>query len=213
MKRIILIILIIGTVQIAKAQETEEWKTKTFVTGYFALNGEYIHNFTVFEEIKGTNYGLNIAEASILTSIQPLEKIKINSVITYKPRLNIDGIIVELNGEWTYSDAFIVKAGRFLLPLHPANSQYYAPMNVGAALPIFVTNHTLFPLNMNGINLNGKMPLNDNLSLCYSFAGGQYAKMRSTEAGILGFFGRDGVYMNDNIQQVKSSIEKIESAQ
>ena len=213
MKKLILIfVLIIGIAQIINAQEAEEWKTQTFVTGYFALNGEYV-GLPVFEEVKGQNFGVGIAEASILSTIRPLEKLKISSVLTYKPRLNIDGIIVELSGEWTFSELLKIKIGRFLLPLHPANTQYYAPMNFSVALPIIVTNRALFPININGINLNGNIPLNDNLSIDYNFSGGQYTKLSRVEAGILGFSGRDGVYFNSDVQIIRAMITKLENSQ
>lgn len=213
MKNVILIILTIGIVQLLSAQEVEEWKAQTFVTGYFTINGEYINNLPVFKEVKGFDKAVGIGEASILSTIKPLEYLKINSVLTYKPRLELNEIITELSGEWQFSDAFSVKAGRFLLPLHPANSQYYAPMNLGVALPIFVTNHSLFPLNMDGLNLNGDISLGESLSLGYNFSGGQYSKMSRTEAGLLGFFGRDGVYLNDNAQQVNTKITAIDYSQ
>lgn len=213
MKKIILFfVLLIGIAQIINAQEAEEWKTQTFVTGYFALNGEYI-GLPVFEEVMGNDFGIGIAEASILSTIRPLEKLKINSVLTYKPRLNIDEIIVELSGEWTFSEFLKVKIGRFLLPLHPGNTQYYAPMNFSVALPIFVTNRALFPVNINGINLNGNIPLNDNFSIDYNFSGGQYTKLSRVEAGVLGFFGRDGVYFGADAQSISTMITKIENSQ
>ena len=213
MKKILFfIILIIGVVQVSIGQDDDvEWETQTFVTGYFALNGEYV-DLPVFKDVKGKNMGVGIAEASVLTIIQPLEKLKINTVVTYKPRLHINGMITELSGEWSFSEAVNLKAGRFLLPLHPANTQYYATVNKGIALPIFVTNHALFPLNINGVNINGDIFISDNFSLCYSFSGGQYTKMTREEAGVLGFFGRDGVYMNENVQQVNSMITKIETS-
>jgi len=213
MRKLFFVIVMLSVTKLLVAQENNEWKTQTFFTGYFALNGEYINGLPSFEEVKGKNIGFNIGEASILSTIQPLEKLKINSVITYKPRLELSDIIAELSGEWQFTDQFLVKAGRFLLPLHPANSQYYAPMNYGVALPIFVTNHSLFPLNINGININGKFDLSDNFQLAYDFSGGQYSKMSRNEAGILGFFGRDGVYLNEDVNQVNSMITKIENTE
>ena len=211
-KNILIFAFIIGTIQMINAQETdEEWKTQTHVTGYFALNCEYV-DLPVFKEVKGRNIGMNIGEASILSTIRPLEKFKINSVITYKPRLGVNRIIAELSGEWNFSDAFNLKGGRFILPLDPANTQYFAPLNYGVLLPTVVTS-ALFPLNINGINFNGKASLSDNISLCYNFSGGQYTKLSRIEAGILGFSGRDGVYMSENVQQVDKMIAKIESMQ
>ena len=215
MKKFILIFaFIIGTIQMINAQETnEEWKPKTYVTGYLSLNGEYIHNLPVFRDVKGRDIGLNIGEASVLTTIKTLEKLKINSVITYKPKLTWEEVITEISGEWKFSEKFTTKAGRFLLPLHPANSQYYAPMNVGIALPIFVTNQPLFPLSINGLNINGDISLSNDISIYYNLSGGQYTKYSKKEAGILGLFGRDGVYMNNNLEKVNEFIQKVESKQ
>ncbi len=215
MKKFILIFaFIIGTIQMINAQETnEEWKTQTHVTGYLSLNGEYIHNLPVFKDVKGRDIGLNIGEASVLTTIKPLEKLKINSVVTYKPKLTWEEVITEISGEWKFNEKFTTKAGRFLLPLHPANSQYYAPMNVGIALPMFVTNQPLFPLSMNGLNINGDISLSNNISIHYNLSGGQYTKYSKKEAGLLGFFGRDGVYMNNNVEKVNEFIQQVESKQ
>ncbi len=209
-KTIFIIVMIVGIMQIAYAQEETEWKPQTFVTGYFSFNGEYI-DLPIFEEVKGRDFGVGIAEASVLTTIRPLEKLKINAIITYKTGLHFDRIIAELSGEWSFSEQFKIEIGRFVLPLHPANSQYFAPMNFGVALPIFVTNRTLFPININGINFNGNITLSDNLSIIYDFSGGQYTKLARVEAGILGFTGRDGVYLSENVQQVDAMIAKIES--
>ena len=212
MKKYILIIILLNIIQITLGQETEEWKTQTFTTGYFSFNGEYI-DFPVFKDVKDKNFGVGIAEASILSTIRPLEKLKINSVISFKPRLEINQIIAELSAEWSFSEQIKLKLGRFLLPLHPANTQYYAPMNFGIALPIFVTNHALFPLNINGINFNGDLDFNDNVSMCYNFSAGEYKKMDREEAGLLGFFGREGAYLNENSNQVNAMILKIENMQ
>ena len=120
-------------------------------------------------------------------------------------------IIAELSAEWNFNEQLKLKVGRFLLPLHPANTQYYAPMNFGVALPIFVTNHALFPLNINGINFTGDIDLGNNLAMCYNLSAGQYAKMDREKAGVLGFFGREGVYLNENADQVNAMILKIEN--
>ncbi len=215
MKKFILIFaFIIGMIQMINAQETNvEWKKQTYVTGYLSLNGEYIHNLPIFKDIKGRDIGMNVGEASVLTTIKPLEKLKINSVVTYKPKLSWAEIITEISGEWKFSEKFTAKAGRFLLPLHPANSQYYAPMNVGIALPMFVTNQPMFPLSINGLNINGNISLSNDISIYYNLSGGQYTKYSKKEAGLLGFFGRDGVYMNKNKDKVYEFIQKVESKQ
>ncbi len=212
MKKIIFVFLLIsfGYIGVSFSQDSDEWTTQTFVTGYFALNGELV-DLPVFKDVKGTNKAIGIGETSVLTSIQPLEKIKINAVFTYKPRYEWAEVITELNGVWMLSEKFNIKAGRFLLGLHPANNQYYAPMNVGISLPIFVTNHSLFPLNINGLSLNGKFMMSDNFSFGYDFSAGQYTKRSRTEDGLLGFFGRDGVYFSTNATQISMMIAQIEA--
>lgn len=213
MKKLIFFISIFCLFQVLNAQEdSASWKKQTFVTGYLAMNGEYIHNLPVFEQIKKKT-GVNIAEASVLATLKPCPKLTIYSVITYKPRLDWNGVIAELSGEFRNNDLIGIKAGRFLLPINPINAQYYAPMNIGIALPTFVTNHSLFPLNINGLDINGKLNLGQTINLNYNLIGGQYSKIARSEEGITGFFGREGVYMSDSLQEVQRMIARIENAE
>jgi|GEM_PF-5311055 len=192
------------------SQEDYSERTKYFITGYVAINGEYVHNLPTFKELQ-QEAGINIAESSVLTTINPSKRVSIFSVLTYKPRLDVNSIIAELSGQYSFSEEFAIKVGRFLLPINPINAHYYAPTNVGIALPSFITNHKLFPLNMNGIDFNGHIHFNEDIQMKYNLIAGQYSQIEQTTEGIVGFFGREGIYRDDNIKTVKAKIERLDS--
>jgi hypothetical protein len=183
---------------------------EVFVTGYLSLNAEYINNNKVFNDLFDNN-GIDITEASVLTTLKLNQKISIFSVLTYKPNIDWHSVIAELSGTYKFSDQLSLKAGRFLLPINPINAQYYAPMNVGIALPSFITNHKLFPLNMNGLNLLGNIQIADDIGFNYDLIAGQYNKIEQSEDGVLGFFGREGIFLTDSVDLAQKKIENSDS--
>jgi hypothetical protein len=179
-------------------------------TGYFAINGEYIYNLPIMEELN-KQYGVNISEASLLTQYRIKDDINIFSVFTYKPDDDLNSMLVELSADYKIRDYFKIKAGRFILPINPINAQYYATMNTGIAHPSFVTNHKLFPLNMNGINLNGNIFINNDNSLKYNLIAGSYSQSYQSKEGVTGFLGREGVFMEENTDDVLEKIARFDS--
>lgn len=210
MKKMFLIATLLLNVNFVYSQNDYVAESKVFVTGYIAINGEYVHNLPVFKELQN-EAGINIAESSILSTIRPSKNVSIFSVITYKPRLEINSIIAELSGQYTFSDEFAIKTGRFLLPINPINAHYYAPTNIGIALPSFITNHKFFPLNINGIDLNGNFNFSNVVKLKYNLIAGQYSKIEQSTEGIVGFFGREGIYRVNDIKSVQDKISKLDS--
>jgi hypothetical protein len=191
MKRQFLLLLIFvfaiitGTIS---AQENAEWEPQTNITGYLATQFEY------FPEIKFFNreYGIAVTEAGILASYKPIEKLEIKTVFVYRPNYSIEQMINEANAEYSFGDFLKVKGGRFLTPLSPMNTYYYSPVNHSATLPMIITNHEFFPLNINGISANGSF--GDEFKIGYdAFLGGFYNTLW-LQTGAVGLFGSENNY-------------------
>lgn len=191
-------------------QEQDNIEKKLFLTGYMAFNIENISGLPAFQTLKN-DFGANIAEASILSTYQACQNITLFSVMTYKPNFDLNKTIAELSANYSFSEAFNAKIGRFILPINPINLQYYAPMNIGISLPSFLTNHKLFPQNMNGIDISGKIFPSDNYKLQYHLIGGQYEKVDQSEEGVLGFMGREGIFMTKDIEEVQRKLANYDS--
>jgi hypothetical protein len=187
----------------------EDFEHSLTTSGYVAFNAEYISGLPSFTEFYD-EIGFNIAEASLLNSYDICSRIKLFSVITFKPRYDLNSTIAELSAEYTIFDELKIRTGRFILPINPINDQYYAVMNKGISHPSFITNHKLFPINLNGIDFHGTFNLYDN-DLHYHIVGGQYEQISQSEEGVLGFFGREGIFMSDDLEAVKKKLNNYDS--
>jgi len=177
--------IITGTVS---AQENVEWEPQTNITGYLATQFEYFDGLKYFNR----EYGIALTEAGILASYKPLEKLEIKTVFVYRPNFSIDQMINEVNAEYSFGDFLKVKGGRFLTPLSPMNTYYYSPVNNSATLPMIITSHEFFPLNMNGISANGSF--GDDFKIGYdAFLGGFYNTLW-LQTGAVGLFGSENSY-------------------
>ena len=210
--KILSIILLLGVLCVLNAQEDPLYSSETDVllTGYVAFNGEWVNNLRSFSELQ-SDKGFNLSEASLLTTINSSEKLSFFSVLTYKPRLSLNFMFAELSMKYSVSEEFNLKIGRFLLPINPINSNYFAPANVGIALPSFITNHKLFPLNINGVEFNGNILVADGIDFNYHIVGGSYYKIQQTAEGVVGFFGREGLYMDSDLKAVKQRLVRVDS--
>jgi hypothetical protein len=116
-------------------------------------------------------------------------------------------MINEVSGEYAFSDMFKIKGGRFLTPLSPVNSFYFAPVNVGITLPMLISHHEYYPLNLNGLSVNGnfggQFKINYNV-----FAGGYYTSLWKG-TGPLNFFGNEDDYFRklDHLQLYSSLMQ------
>ncbi|PZX20084.1 hypothetical protein LX69_00536 [Breznakibacter xylanolyticus] len=171
----------------AVAQETE-WEAQTRITGYIATEANYFH------DLEGTykQYGVSLSEAGLLTSYQPTSNITIKGVFVYRPDLTIDQMINEANAEWKATSFLNVKVGRFLTPLSPMNTYYYAPVNNSATLPFVISHHEFFPLNMDAVSINGVV--GENIRFDYDLFAGGYRNALWLKTGPVGLFGTEDEY-------------------
>lgn len=161
------------------------WEPQTNITGY--LSTEFNH----FNELEGYSYntGAALSEGGLLMSHQPTPNLTLKGVFVYRPNFEIDKMVNELSGEYKATSFLNIKGGRFLQSLSPMNTYYYAPVNTGATLPVIVSNNEFFPLNINGVSLNGT--IGNNFQVRYDLFGGSYSNDLFLGTGALGFFGNE----------------------
>ncbi|MCU4163731.1 hypothetical protein [Carboxylicivirga caseinilyticus] len=189
MKRIIafsfFVTLIMLTNQIV-AQAT--WEPQMKITGYISTE------FNYFDDLKGyeNNYGVALSEAGFLTNYKPIKDLTFKSVFVYRPDFSFDQMLNEANIEYTASNQMNLKVGRFLTPLSPMNTYYYAPVNTSATLPVLISNHEFFPLNIDGLSINGS--LGEEFKFNYDLFAGGYRNTTWMKTGAVGFFGDEVAY-------------------
>lgn len=168
--------------------QESEWEAQTRITGYIATEANYFH------DLKGVdrNYGVSLSEAGMLVNYQPIQNLTIKSVFVYRPDLSIDQMINEANAQWKANNVMNIKAGRFLTPLSPMNTYYYAPVNNSATLPMIISHHEFFPLNMDGVSVNGV--IGENIKFDYDAFVGGYRNALWLKTGALGLFGVEDNY-------------------
>lgn len=169
------------------AQESE-WEPQKNITGYISLEGDNFFNLKNYAR----DYGVSISEAGFLASYRPMEKLTFKSVFVYRPNYSIDQMVNEINAEYKIFDFLNLKAGRFLTPVSPMNTYYYAPVNNSATLPMVITSHEFFPLNVDAISLNGKY--GETLKIDYEVIGGGFRNSLWLNNGALGLFGTESTY-------------------
>lgn len=169
------------------------WEPQTNITGYLSTE------FNYFDELEGydLNYSAAVSEAGILISYQPKSNFSIKGVFVYRPKFEIDQMLNEAFGELTISDEINFKAGRFLLPLSPTNTYYYAPVNTSATLPILVTNHEFYPVTIDGGSFNGS--IGSGLKVNYDFFAGGFMNSTWLRTGAVRFFGDEVNYFKEQI--------------
>lgn len=169
------------------------WEPQTNITGYISTE------FNYFDDIDGyrVNYGTAVSEAGILITYQPTSNFTLKSVFVYRPEFEFDQMLNEAFGQLSLSSKLNFKVGRFLLPLSPMNTYYYAPVNTSATLPILITNHEFFPLNIDGISVNGAF--GSDLKVKYDVFAGGYRNTTWLPTGPIGFFGTEVPYFKGQI--------------
>ncbi len=174
-----------------KAQDF--WEPITNITGYISTEFNYFDNLDGYE----VNYGTAVSEAGLLITYQPTSTLTLKSVFVYRPEFEFDQMLNEAFGQLALSNELNFKVGRFLLPLSPMNTYYYAPVNTSATLPILITNHEFFPLNIDGVSINGDF--GDEIKVRYDLFAGGYRNTTWLPTGAVGFFGGEVPYFKDQI--------------
>jgi hypothetical protein len=169
----------------------EGWIPQKQVTGYIALQAEYFDGLEGFDQ----DYGIMLNEAGLLISYMPSPKLTFKSVIVYRPELTIEQVINEANFEYTVSEFVKIKVGRFLTPLSPMNTYYYAPVNNSITLPMIISHHEIFPLNVDGVSLNGF--IGEQFKFDYNLFGGGFKNSMWSNTGVIGFLGAEQSYFED----------------
>tara|TARA_R100000005_G_C4999467_1_gene206222 strand:- start:1863 stop:2990 length:1128 start_codon:yes stop_codon:yes gene_type:complete len=169
------------------------WEPTTNITGYISTEFNYFDDIDDF----GINYGASIAESGILVTYRPTSDFTIKSVFVYRPGYDFDLMLNEVFGELKISDALKFKTGRFLTPLSPMNTYYYAPVNTSATLPIIITNNENFPLNIDGVSVNGT--IGNTFKVKYDVFAGGYTNSTWKPSGAIGFFGQEVPYYKTQI--------------
>ncbi|GAF01854.1 hypothetical protein [Saccharicrinis fermentans] len=166
----------------------DQWEPQTKISGYLSTEFNYFNDLDGYDK----EYGVALSEAGILASYQPLKDVSLKMVFVYRPDYSIDQMINEANIQYRLSQNVNFKVGRFLTPLSPMNTYYYAPVNISATLPVLISNHEFFPLNMDAISLNGKF--GDDVSISYDVFAGGYNNAMWLNTGAVGFFGNEVSY-------------------
>jgi hypothetical protein len=176
------------------SQETE-WEPQTNLTGYGAIEYNYFKDLKFFDR----DYAISLTEAGILASYRPKEKLTLKTVFVYRPGYSFDQMLNEANAEYKFADFLKVKGGRFLTPLSPMNTYYYSPVNNSATLPMIITNHEFFPLNMDAISVNGK--IGENFKIDYDAFFGGFRNALWLKTGSMGLFADENNYFQRVINQ------------
>jgi hypothetical protein len=166
----------------------EEWEPQTNITGYGVLEYNYFKDLQYYDR----DYAFSLSEAGILASYKPKEKLQLKAVFVYRPEYRFDQMLNEVYAEYSFNSYFQLKGGRFLVPVSPMNTYYYAPVNNSATLPMLITNHEFFPLNIDGLSVNGK--IGENFKVDYDLFFGGFRNALWLKTGPLGLFADENNY-------------------
>ncbi len=172
----------------------DNWEPQKRITGYISTEFNYFDNLNNYSN----EYGVALSEAGILTSYRPKEDLTFKAVFVFRPDFSFNQMLNEANAQYRVSEKVTLKVGRFLTPLSPMNTYYYAPVNSSATLPVLVSNHEFFPLNMDAVSLNGNV--GEGLKLSYDIFAGGYRNTTWMKTGAVGFFGDEVAYYKALIQ-------------
>lgn len=187
--------------------QDQEWEPQKQITGYVAVEGERFFGLKGYDR----EWGMTLSEAGLLFSYQPTSSITLKSVVVYHPTFNLDQCLNEASAEWKGADFFKVKVGRFLTPLSPMNTYYYAPVNNSVTLPMIISHHEIFPVNMDAVSVNGN--IGDDFKVGYNVFSGGYRSSLWMKTGSTGFFGTEVDYFNSiKVPQYIVDAEKYNTA-
>lgn len=199
MRKITLLGILFSIAVSVTAQETT-WEPQTNITGYGTLQWDYFKGVKTFDR----EYAIALSEAGILVNYKPTERLTLKTVFVYRPDYAFNQMLNEANAEYKVTDFLNLKGGRFLTPVSPMNTYYYAPVNVSATLPMIVTSHEFFPLNMNAVSVNGKV--GDDLKFDYDVFTGGFYNSAWLKAGALGLFGTETSYFQSLFNPLNTAL-------
>lgn len=188
-KRVITLMILIITFGLnLKAQD--EWTPRLHVTGYVNTIGEYTDFQPYVDE--NVNIGVGLSEVGFLASYKPLEKLEVKTTLVYSHQLaDIQSMVVEAYGMYTYSEKLRIGAGKFLTPLSPINQYFYAPLNPSGVLPMIVSHHFLTPQSIAGLQVAGEFGAD--MKLGYNVTYGNYTTIGHIRSGIIGLMGAEDI--------------------
>ena len=195
MRKIFQFMLVVAFVLLVSSsvKAQEEWEPQKRFTGYISTEFNYFNDLKRYDN----EYGVSLSEAGVLASYQPVKDITFKMVFVYRPDFSIDQMVNEANVQYSVSDNLRFKVGRFLTPLSPMNTYYYAPVNTGATLPVLISNHEFFPLNMDAVSVNGSV--GEDFKFGYEVFAGGYDNTTWMKTGAVGFFGDEVGYFKQLI--------------
>lgn len=171
----------------AFAQESG-WEPKLHTTGYLTATAEYTDQKWFKEENK--NVAVGLAEAGLLASYKPLEKLELKTTLVYSHQMvEFQSMLVEASAMYSFSKAFRVGTGKFLTPLSPINTYFYAPLNPSGTLPMLVAHHYLTPQSISGIQVAGAF--GDDFGVEYNLTYGNYTTYAHDRGGVMGLIGNE----------------------
>lgn len=174
------------------AQDTDSnWEPQLHTTGYITTIAEYT-DLESFVEAK-KDIGIGLSEAGFLGSYKPLEKLELKTTLVYSHSvIDIQSLLVETYGIYTFNQKLKLGAGKFLTPLSPINQYFYAPLNPSGVLPMVVSHHFLTPQSISGMQVNGKFGEN-NFQLGYNLTYGTYTSVGHIKSGIIKIMGQEDI--------------------
>ena len=172
------------------AQEEEDWEPQTFVSGYASSIAEFTNQNDHREANR--DIGIGLAQVGFLVSHKPTPNIEIKGTFVWDQQIaDLQSMMVEAYGIYSFSDQFKVGVGKFLTPLSPVNTYFYAPLNPSVSLPMVVTHYLLTPQSISGLQFAGE--LGSDWKVNYNVTYGSYTTFGHISTGIIGLIGREDV--------------------
>lgn len=163
----------------------QEWDPQVHLTGYVNTTFEY----TTLSNLD-TKTGIGLADAGFLASYKPLENVELKATLVYTHHVkDIQSLLVEAYGTYEFNRALKLGAGKFLTPLSPVNTYFYAPLNISVTLPMLVSHHFLLPQSISGFQISGET--GDDFIFKYNATYGNYLNLGHPKTGILSVQGRE----------------------
>lgn len=163
----------------------QDWDPQVHLTGYVNTVFEY-SNLSSLD----SKTGIGLADAGFLASYKPLEKVELKATLVYTHHIkDIQSLLVEAYGTYEFNRGFRLGAGKFLTPLSPVNTYFYAPLNISVTLPMLVSHHFLLPQSISGFQVSGEA--GDEFKLKYNVTYGNYLNLGHPSTGVLSVQGRE----------------------